>query len=396
MATPATAGAAALLLQAYRDRHGSLPFGSAGLSGVTAPSYALVRAALMNTAGSGQHESRWILSTDLSTDLVCSQPDPLLVEFCSLASLITGFFGNIVLYQVRNGASDPFVGPLGEGSGKIHAGRALAALRDGVVVYSAASGSGQDAGTGSRELQGSWQVGAIGSGVSQTQTFVVHAAPGVGAGVRFEYSGGRPSDGSAALPASWVRLPGGSTNVRSGRDQHVKLKISVPANAPAGMYSGAVLVRVSNGQTLQLPVFASVALHDADKASANQPSPQARIASARDVYAKANTLWPSVAGSSGTGSGADWLVYPVELGASLGEARFSVHDAAAGDESRGVTDVAANDARGPTTAAAPQVLTLGAPASGRYYVAVSRAKVGPLPGSGDFGAFVLTLDEVVR
>jgi subtilisin family serine protease len=113
MAAPATAGSAALLLQAYRDRHGSAPSGSSGLSGLDAPAYALVRAALMNTAGSGQHEARWILSTDASTRLVCSQPDPLLVEFCGFASLIASFFENVVLYQVRNGASDPYVGPLG-------------------------------------------------------------------------------------------------------------------------------------------------------------------------------------------------------------------------------------------------------------------------------------------
>jgi hypothetical protein len=371
----------------------------------------------MNTAGSGQHESRWILSTDLSTSLVCAEPDPLLVEFCSLASLITGFFGNIALYQVRNGASDPFVGPLGEGAGKIDVGRALAALRDGVVIYSAASGSGDDAGTRPRDLQGSWQIGAIRAGASETQAFVVHAAPGVSAGARFEYSGGHPSDGSTALPASWVRLPGGSTNVRSGRDQTVKLKLSVPANAPAGNYSGTVLARISNGQMLHVPVFASVALHDVDQAAGSDPGRQARIISAGDVYAKANTVWPSVAGSSGTGSGSDWLVFPVELSAGLGEARFSVWDAAAGDETYdlyvyrsgysllasthpfaapGVTDAAANDARGPSTAAAPQALTLEAPLPGRYYVAVSRAKVGPLPGSGDSGAFVLTLDEVAH
>ena len=136
-----------------------------------------------------------------------------------------------------------------------------------------------------------------------------------------------------------------------------------------------------------------------------------------DVYGKWDTIWPSAAGSSGTGAGSDWLVYPVELGSRLTEARFRVYDAAAGDETYDlylydadyrllssthpfavpgtVTDVAANDARGPSTAAASQVLTLAAPAAGRYYVAVSRAKVGALlGGSGDFGAFVLTLDEV--
>ena len=418
MATPATAGTAALLLQAYRDRHGALPSGSSGVSGLSAPAYALVRAALMNTAGNGQYEARWVLSTGLGITLPCSSlPDPLLVEFCSIVNPLASLLGNNVLYQVRNGAGDPYVGPLGEGAGKLDAGRALAALRDGVVVYSAASGSGQDAGTGPRDLQGSWQIGAIRAGTNLTQEFVLHPAPGVSASARFQYAAGRPSDSSSTLPASWVRLPSGSTNVRAGRDALVKLKVSVPSNAPAGMYSGAVVVNLSNGQAVQMPVFASVAMHDSGTARGNQPGPQARIASAGDVYAKANTLWPSVAGSAGTGAGSDWLVYPVELGAGLAEARFSAYDAAIGDETYdlyvygpdyallasthpfaapGVTDPVANDGRAGSTASAPQVLSLAAPAAGRYYVAVSRAKVGFLPSSGDFGAFVLTLDEVAR
>jgi subtilisin family serine protease len=416
MAAPATAGGAALLLQAYRERHGASPSGASGVSGLSAPAYALVRAALMNTAGAGQYESRWILSTDLATVLSCpAQPDPLLVEFCSIVSQFGAIFGNQVLYEARNGASDPYVGPLGEGAGKLNLGRALAALRDGVVVYSAASGTGDDAGTGPRDLQGSWQVGAIAAGGTQTQSFVLHAAPGVSASARFEYTGGRPSDGSTALPSSWVKLPGGSTAVRSGRDATVKLKVSVPSTAPAGMYTGSIVARLSNGQTLQLPVFASVALHDPGLNRGNALGPQARIVSGGDVYAKADTLWPSAAGSAGTGAGSDWLVYPVELAAGLSEARFTVYDAAAGDETydlyvydsdhgllesthpfgaEGVTDVQENSSRGPSTASAPQALTLTAPAAGRYFLAVSRAKVGLLPGSGDFGAFVLTLDEV--
>jgi hypothetical protein len=174
-------------------------------------------------------------------------------------------------------------------------------------------------------------------------------------------------------------------------------------------------VQVSNGQALAVPVFASVALHDGNRASGNMPGPQARFVSAGDVYAKWDTQWPSVAGSPGTGAGSDWLVYPVEFGPGLAEARFSVHDAAFGDETYdlyvygpdhsllasthpfaapGVTDAVANAERGPSTAETPQALTLVAPAAGSYTVAVSRAKVGMFPGSGDFGAFVLTLDEV--
>ncbi len=52
----------------------------------------------------------------------------------------------------------------------------------------------------------------------------------------------------------------------------------------------------------------------------------------------------------------------------------------------------ANNARGPSTQASPQVLSVAAPAGGRYYVAVNRAKIGGTT-TGDFGAFVLTLDE---
>jgi hypothetical protein len=58
-----------------------------------------------------------------------------------------------------------------------------------------------------------------------------------------------------------------------------------------------------------------------------------------------------------------------------------------------VTDPVANDDRGPSTQASPQVLTVADPAAERRYLVVSRAKVGGV-GAGDFGSFVLTLDEV--
>jgi subtilase family protein len=419
MAAPATAGAAALLLQAYRDRYGSSPSGSSGLTGMNAPAYALVRAAMMNTAGSGQYEARWILSTDLNTVLHCPpELDPILVDFCGLAAQIGAILGNQVLYEVRNRAADPYVGPLGEGAGKVDVGRALTALRDGVVVYSAASGSGQDAGTGPRDFQGSWQIGAITAGATQTQSFVVHAAPAAPrAQVRFSFVPGNPSDGSRVItPAkgSWtIDLPA-TVNVSAGRDQLVKLTAKVPASALPGSYTGTVVATTSGGQVLRIPVFASVVVHDTSSAVGSAGA-QATVTSGSDVFAKWDTIWPSAAGSAGTGAGSDWLLYPVELGSGLREARFRVHDAAAGDEtydlyvygsdydlratthpfaSEGVTDLQANAARGASTAASPQILTLQNPAAGRYYVAVSRAKVGLLPGSGDFGAFVLSLDEV--
>ena len=418
MAAPATAGSAALVLQAYRARYGVDPTGVSGVSGLAAPPYALLRAALMNSAGGDLYESRWILTTDSGTVPDCPQLDPLLTTFCEIALIIpNALLASVTLYEVRNGASDPYVGPLGEGAGKLQVGRAIAALRDGIVAYSAASGIGADAGTGPRDLQGSWQVGAIPAGATQSQRFVLHAAPGApSASVTFSFVPGTPSDGSRVIaPAkgSWsVKLPG-KTTVRAGRDPVVTFSVTAPASAAPGPYTGVIVGRASTGQTIRIPVFATVPLHDRAPAAGAVSGAQAQVASGADVFGKADTIWPSAAGASGTGAGSDWLVYPVDLAAGLAEARLSVYDAAAGDETYdlylfdsglnlvasthpfaapGVTDANRNDSRGPSTQASPQLLSLAAPAAGRYYVAVSRAKTGGV-APGDFGAFVLTLDE---
>jgi subtilisin family serine protease len=421
MATPAAAGSAALVLDAYRQRYGADPTGTTGLAGLAAPRYALLRAALMNSAAGNLYEARWILTTGAAMQLQCGAPDPVLMTFCELGQQVVDAigsgFGSLTLYEARNAGSDPYVGPLGEGAGKLDISRAIAALRDGVVAYSAASGSGADAGTGPRDLQGSWQIGAITAGASESQRFVLHAAPGLSsASATFSFVPGNPSDGSRAIvPAkgSWtVKLPG-RTTVRRGRDALVTLSLTVPASAAPGSYTGTVIVTVSTGQTLRIPVFASVALHDASPAAGTISGAQAR-SSAQDVYGKADTLWPSAAGTAGTGAGSDWLVYPVQLASGLHEARFAVYDAAAGDETYdlylyntnfdlvasthpfaapGVTDAAANAQRAASTQSAPQVLSVSSPAAGRYYLAVNRSKIGGTT-SGDFGGFALSLDEI--
>jgi subtilisin family serine protease len=393
MATPAVAGSAALVLEAYRDRYGEDPTGASGLSGFQAPAYVLLRAALMNTAGSDLYEGRLIVTTP---------------------------FGSLKV-DPRNGPADPYVGPLAEGAGKVNAARAVAALRDGVVVYSAASGSGVDRGTGARDLQGSWQVGAIKAGASQTQTFVLHSAPGApNAAVSFRFDPGQPSDGSRAIPLApaaggWTGGLGGQHPPPRDRDVLVRFTVNVPSSAAPGSYTGAVLASLSTGQTLRVPVYAGVALHDPNVAAGNAPGPQARVTSARDVYARDNTTWPSALGQA-AGAQGDWLVFPVELASGLTSATFKVYDSAAGDDDEtydlylydagydleasthpflapGVTDPVANDDRGPSTEAEPQVLTVANPTAGRHYVVVNRAKVGGL-GTGDFGSFVLTLDEI--
>jgi subtilisin family serine protease len=395
---PATSGSVALLLDAYEQKHGGKPSGSSGVTGLTAPAYALVRAALMNTAFSGLFDSRWIITSP--------------------------GIGSATGSGARNRTPDPFVGPFAAGAGKIDVVAATTALRDGVVVYTAASPGAVEPGTGHRDFQGSWQIGPIAAGAKRSQQFVIHVAPGAGKKkkrVSFSLEAGNPSDVSTAIPlapqpGAWtVTLPA-PANVAN--DTIVEVSIQVPSSAPAGFYTGALVARVQGGQTLRMPVFAAVELHDKSTAADNPPGAQARVTSATDVHARWDTTWPAVPSSPGTGPGADWIVYPVRLAAGLGQAVFTVYDstAAANDTydlylyesdfdlllsthpfaGPGATDVTANSTRGPSTQAAPQTLTLNAPAAGVYYLAVNRARAGFFPSpslSGDFGAFVLTLDE---
>ncbi len=432
MAAPAAAGSAALVLDAYRQRHGGDPAGASGLSGRSAPSHALLRAALMNSAGPDLFEARWIFTSGVGGLLACPpELDPITFGLCDFVELIGSAVGSSTVYEVRNGAGDPYVGPLAEGAGKLNVGQAVAALRDGVVVYSAASGSGDAAGTGPRDLQGTWQIGAIAAGTAVTQRFVVHAAPGAGpATVGFAFDPGRPSDSSRSIPAAgvdaWtVGLPGAVT-VSPGGDAVVELRATIPASAAPGTYTGAVLVSVAGvpgadgtpgaGQLLRVPVFASVALHDPDPAAGNAPGPQAALDSAVDVFAKSDTIWPSVAGQPGTGSNADWLVHPVDLAAGLSAATWTAWDPAGRDTydlylyderldlvasthpfaAAGVSDPDAARGRPPSTAAAPAILSVRTPAGGRYHLVVSRAGVGRtgLQPAGDMGAYRLRLDEV--
>ena len=421
MAAPATSGSAALLLDAYRSAYGKLPTGASGTSALAkAPTYALVRAALMNNAGGNLLEARVTSKTDLTFIPRCQGPPEQVPFLCDFVNIFPDS-GIATVYEVRNGPDDPYVGPLGEGAGKVRINPAVQALRNGVVIYSAGSGSGVNAGTGPRDFQGTWQIGAVTASTTQSQKFVLHAAPGTPkVKVTFALSGGHPSDGSRAIPTSgagaWsIQMPT-PTNVPGGGDAIVTFKLTIPAGAAPGIYTGVVTATTSQGATLRVPVFAAVAMHDPDPAAGNAPGPQA-AAALDDAFAKSDTLWPSVAGSAGTGAGSDWNVYPVELAAGLSEARFgtysttgndsydiyvydaalnlvsSTHPFAPPGQASGATDVNAYETRAP----APQTLSLGTPAAGRHYVVVNRAIVGhpgPTAAGGTFGGFVLTLDEI--
>lgn len=424
MASPATAGVAALLLDGYRDRYSTDPRGPSGFPGVKARPYVLLRAALMNTALSELRESRWILTTTNENPFAdCPPtPDPIIPLLCSFADIITGsFFGSLVLMGPRNDADDPFVGPLGEGAGKIRPVAALDALRDGVVIYRVARGIEAATAPRNQELQGTWMVGVTTPGVIEGARWVLRAAPDAAATqARFEFVAGEPSDGSRAIPTqgplAWSMGLPGATPIAAGGSAIAHLTLRAPKGTPAGIYSGAVLVHLTNGQELRVPVVASVPLHDPKPVAGNAPGVRARIVSAQDVYAKGDTVWPSLAGAA-QGAAADWLIYPVELAEDLDRVRFQVYDARTDDDDEtydlylyddhfdlvasthpflaGVTNKPANDSRGPSTVADPQVLELADPPGHRYYLVVNRAKVGTADAiNGDFGAFVLKMDEV--
>ncbi len=433
MATPATVGSAALVLDAYRQRYGTDPRGGSGLAGLPVGRATLLRAGLMNSALGDLYEARWNL-TILPGGLPTCPPalDPTGFGICDFVNLFGTVLGTSTVYEVRNGPGDPYVGPLAEGAGKVRVGPAVAALRDGVVVYSTASGSGAAAGTGPRDLQGSWQIGPVAAGATVDQSFVLHSAPGAAqAKITFTFVPGHPSDGTQPISTSgsdaWSITMPKTTIVKSGADIVVSMRARIPVTATAGIRTGVILVNVAGvagvdgtpgrGQVLRIPVFAAVTLHDTSVARGNAPGPSAAMDTARDIFAKQDTVWPSVAGQPGTGSNADWLVEPVDLAAGLSEAAFTAWDTAglgntydlylydaafdlvatshpfAAD---GVTDVRANDARGPSTAADPIRVSLAAPAGGRYYLVLSRARVGrnTLSADGDFGSASIRLDEV--
>src|SRR6185369_4266443 len=272
--------------------------------------------------------------TDLATIPNCDLPPDQVPFLCDFINVFPQA-GQSTVYEVRNGPGDQYVGPLGEGAGKVRINPAVLALRNGVVIYSVGSGSGADAGTGPKDFQGTWQVGAVSSGTTQSQKFVVHAAPASGkVKVTFAFSAGHPSDGSRAIPTSgtgaWSVSLASPTSVAAGGDAIVTFKLTIPAGAAPGIYTGVVLATTSQNVTLRIPVFAAVAMHDPNPAAGNSPGPQA-AAALDDVFAKSDTLWPSALGSAGTGAGSDWNVYPVELASGLSEARFSVYGTAGSD-----------------------------------------------------------------
>ena len=180
----------------------SLPSGSSGIAGLPAPAYALVRAALMNTAGAdllrGALDPHDRLGDPLDCPPVTRSAARRVLRHRHRRSPACS--GTIVLYEVRNGAADPYVGPLGEGAGKLqHRSRARCAarrrrrlqrrVRDRAPTPARARATSRAAGRSARSA----------AGATRTQRFVLHAAPAsCRTSARFAFTPGHPSDGSDA------------------------------------------------------------------------------------------------------------------------------------------------------------------------------------------------------
>jgi hypothetical protein len=245
-----------------------------------------------------------------------------------------------------------------------------------------------------------------------SQRLVLHSSPGTGPlTVTFSFKPGAASDtaGTIARNGWQVALPG-PTSVPAGGNVVVNLSAVVPTGTAPGAYTGDLQLKTSAKQTLHLPVFADVALADQNLAAGKLKGKQSQVTVQR-VYAKDDTSWPSAEGQSGTGSNADWIVYPLALQPGATRVTLRAFDPAGVDTydlylydrdhdlvasthpflAPGVTDVNAQEARGPSTAAQPSVLTATGLGDGPYEVAVSRAKVGGT-STGTFGVYTLSVD----
>ncbi len=303
--------------------YGTLPRGASGTSGLpTAPWYALVRAALhehrrRRPVGGAARRRR---TTSARWRSSCAGPPAQVPFLCDFINVFDAG-GNATVYEVRNGPSDRFVGPLGEGAGRVRIGPAIAALRDGVVIYSAASGTGRRGrhrpARPPGQLAGWRRQLPAPPRPSSSWCRERRAPPGREGQLRLP--AGQPVrrqprhpdqrhrrlEGRApARPPLWLPAAG-TPGSRSGSRSRPARR---PASTPA--WSSPPPPRAT---TLRIPVMASVA--DALTRTwrpGNAPGVQAR-ASLTDVFAKADTIWPSVLGSTGTGASSDWNVYPVEL-----------------------------------------------------------------------------------
>jgi subtilisin family serine protease len=286
MSAPAAAGAAALVIDGYRQSTGS------------APDYYRVKAALANTAGTRAFEG------------------PVAGLLGTIQSKVTDTDPN-ELYPIRN---QDWVGVTGEGAGRIYAPSALLALTKGVIAYTPQVGELDDI----NELQPNWAVDDVAAGESVTQQFVLRGAPGMTrvASTSFSVESGKEPIGAKAAPANWLLTPRTVKAVPNG-DTPFKLGLRVPRTAAPGMYSATVVAnsRIADRvtQRVRIPVQFFVTIADTTAGAGGGASIEGPI------WASGVTDY-TYAGLQADDILTDWAMYPVRLTSATEQVDFSVYD----------------------------------------------------------------------
>lgn len=245
MASPHAAGAAALLVDGYRQR-----FGNAGAFG-NRPPFWLIAAALGNTAGSPAPRPAFA-GGPLAKVSYSTGPDGLLQLYGEIGA--------------RENGLKPIVpvGPLVEGAGRINLPAALSALTEGVLLYTA----GDPDVPATYELQPSFQAGTAKPEETVLRRLAIDPATDHAYSVSFRAASGAPSMNAGVIPPSWWTLPG-TTTVTGGKTGEVQAALTVPAGTAPGVYTGYLLADATDEttgtrRTLRMPAMVVVEITDAD------------------------------------------------------------------------------------------------------------------------------------
>ncbi|HEX9696211.1 MAG TPA: S8 family serine peptidase [Actinomycetota bacterium] len=245
MASPHAAGAATLVVDAFRRA-----FGAAGAY-ENRPPFWLVVAALSNTAGT-----------------VASRPayagGALATVDTSPAGALLQLHGEIGSRENDFPAPVP-VGPLVEGAGRINVPAAIDAITGGIVIYTAAAKPSAPA---MHEWQSSFQAGTVKPQQTTSRTLTLHPATARTYSVSLRAAAGAASVNAATIDPSWWTLPA-ATSVSGRAPKNVAASLTIPASAKPGHYTGYLLADVTDTTTgvrttLRMPVLAVVEITDAN------------------------------------------------------------------------------------------------------------------------------------
>jgi subtilisin family serine protease len=225
MAAPSAAGAAALVIDGYRQAVGATP------------EYYVVKAAMANSATPNAFEGpiTGLISSIKSNRLGMDPKD---------------------LFPPRN---DAYVGLTGTGAGRVNVPNALLASTAGVVAFTTDEHNA-DGWRTTNALQPSWGAQDVGPGQSVSQAFVLRGGKNMvarNASVRFSIEREAEAAGINSAPADWFRFTSNGA-VPAGGDAGFGVTLTIPHNAAPGQYDATIAVRARIGggvtQTLRIPV----------------------------------------------------------------------------------------------------------------------------------------------